>query len=54
MTFEMWRAEVDRIVTAELGLGLSDIEDYPYREWYENGKSAKGVARKVVKSAKMY
>lgn len=50
-TFEEWLKEVDREVKAVVGMSYQDLEDCPYSDWYESGKSAKSAAKKAIKNA---
>lgn len=50
-TFEEWFKEVDREVQSRVGLSVRDLEDCPYRDWYDNGKTVKGAATAALKNA---
>lgn len=51
-TFEAWFAAVEKAVQAKTGLSLQDLPDCCYRDWYEDGMSAKTAASKAVRAAK--
>lgn len=50
MTFEAWFAKVDSLVEGRIGLGCSDVEDQPYRDWFEDGYSPSEAADEVVEN----
>lgn len=49
-TFEQWMKEVDNAVKAKIGLSVHDLSDCPFRDWYDNGKTAKGAASRAIKA----
>jgi len=51
-TFEVWMDAVEKAVQAKTGLSLSDLPDSNYRDWYEDGMTAKGAANKAIRSAR--
>lgn len=46
-SFEQYMADVDSWLQVLIGAG-SDAVDWPYRDAYENGRSAKAVAREAA------
>ena len=52
MTYDQWKAHVDRYIMAEVGLHADDLPDYRYRDDYENVVKPATTARRVVKAAK--
>jgi hypothetical protein len=43
-TFEQWKQEVDRAVQSLAGLSADDLEDWGYRDAYDDGMSPKRAA----------
>ena len=35
--FNVWYSEVDKKIQSVCGLGIRDLPDQPYYDWYENG-----------------
>lgn len=52
MSFEDWKRAVDHEVNEKLGIGANDLPDQPWRQWYDEGKSAKVAAAKGVAARK--
>lgn len=50
-SFEDWLAEVDRAVTIILGVGINDLPDCPFRDWYSDEVQPLRAARMVVRQA---
>jgi len=50
-SFEVWLKELDEAVQAKCGMSYQDLPDGPFRDWYEEGKTPKGAAAKLVKMA---
>jgi hypothetical protein len=51
-TYDEWMAEVNRIVGEKVGLSTDDLPDCCYRDWYDNGVSARAAASRAIKNAK--
>lgn len=49
-TFEQWMEAVDQHVLNTVGLGYQDLPDCPYRDWYDDGVSAKRAASRAIKA----
>lgn len=49
-TFETWIDEVNRLLDL-IGLSIDDLPDCCYRDWFEDGVSAKRAAARAIKSA---
>lgn len=47
MTFEVWLAKVDRIVSAKCGVGVDDLADMCYRDSFEDGVTPSEMAADV-------
>jgi hypothetical protein len=41
--FREWLDELNDLVESELVLGIDDLPDMPYRDWFEEGLSADEV-----------
>lgn len=50
--FDSWRAEVDREVAKRVGVGVDDLVDSPYHDWFDNGVSVKTAAARAIKNQK--
>ena len=50
LSFEEWMKLVDKELSAICGLTSSDLADFNYKDAWEDGKSAKSIAKKVYKS----
>ena len=48
LTFEQWMARVNRLVTGRYGVGTSDLEDQPYRDWFDDGLTPAEAASYVA------
>jgi hypothetical protein len=48
--YELWLEQVNRLIEIVVGLGLSDLKDNPYRDWFDEGMSANEAAKKAVKA----
>lgn len=49
--FEAWKARVDAEVVRRVGVGIDCLPDFNYWDAYNDGKSAKVTANKVIKNA---
>lgn len=36
MTFEMWEREVNKLMEDNHGVGIDDIPDMPWHDWYKD------------------
>lgn len=50
-TFERWLARVDILLVRLRGISIHDLEDMPYREWYEARVRPVRAANKALKRA---
>lgn len=50
-SFREWMKEVNSEVEKRVGLGVDDLPDCPFSQWYEDGKTAKAAAAKAIKNA---
>lgn len=50
-TFEEWLRLVDVYVLAKCGLSYDDLEDCPYRDWFDDGMRPSTAAAKAIKRA---
>ena len=48
--FEMWLAEVDRHLTAKVGLSTGDLGDQCYYDWFDDEITPAQAARLVLES----
>jgi hypothetical protein len=49
-TFESWIDEINRLLDL-IGLSIDDLPDCPYRDWFEDGMTAKRASAKAIKMA---
>lgn len=55
MTFEAWKAEVNRIVASVLdGLNTDDLVDMPYRDEYRDGTTPGDMAYMALEANGFY
>lgn len=47
--FKRWMAAVEREIDASTGLASADLEDYCYRDRFDDGMSAKNAAKSALK-----
>ncbi len=48
--FQMWLAQVDRFVEY-VGVTRADLDDYPYRQAFDEGCGAAVVARQAIRAS---
>ena len=48
-TFTEWLTAMDRIVEAKTGLSYEDLEDRPFRDWYDDGVSPASAATRTIR-----
>jgi len=51
MSYELWKAKVNRYIENAIGLSSDDLPDMPYYDWYERGLNYNHAARKAIKNA---
>jgi hypothetical protein len=51
LSFDQWVKKVDAILLATVGVGLSDLPDVAYADWYEDGVSPTTAAKRAKKNA---
>jgi hypothetical protein len=51
MNFDNWIAAVDTYVTGSLGIGIHDIADRPYYDWFEDELTPREAADIVIEDA---
>lgn len=49
--FLAWYKKVDRLLVAKWLLGVDDLPDCPYRDWYEDGVTPARAAARAIKLA---
>jgi hypothetical protein len=47
-TFKQWLAAVDDKLVAKSGLGVRDLADQPYHDWYDDDMSPTEAAEQVL------
>lgn len=48
MTFEQWKAEINRMMLDEYNLDLDDIEDWHYRVSFDSGDTPRDAFLAIV------
>lgn len=51
VAFDSWLGAVDRIVNERTGVSVHDLPDMPFRDWFDDGVSAKQAAARAILSA---
>lgn len=51
-SFAEWQREVNSILIVECGLGIDDLPDCCYADWYQDGVSPKSAAKRAIRHAK--
>ena len=51
-TFEAWMRQVDAEVTRRTGLGVDDLPDCCFRDWYEDDMSPSSAAKRAIRNAR--
>ena len=51
MAFDIWVRKVNQVIEMNTGLGLDDLPDCPYRDWFEQGMSPVKAARWAIRLA---
>ena len=49
--FSAWLLRVDAIVSKRIGLGIDDIDDFCYRDAFEDGSTPAECARDAIRAA---
>ena len=50
LTFEKWLAAAEQILLAQVGVGLLELADCPYRDWYAGGMTPEEAARHAIEN----
>lgn len=48
ITFEQWLAHANTLVEEEIGLGLSDLPDCPYYDWFMHHMGSRTAAARAI------
>ena len=48
MTFKNWEHEVDKLMEEKHGVGIDDIPDMAWHDWYSNGISVKRAVKMAI------
>lgn len=51
VSFEAWMLAVDKLLRLLVGVTSEDLPDCCYRDWYDDGVSAKSAARRALRYA---
>jgi len=52
LTYDQWKAEVDKIVQAKVGCCCDDLPDWDYSTAFDNKVAPMAAANAVIKAAK--
>lgn len=52
LEFEQWMRVVDALVQKKVGLSAHDLDDQPFRDWYDEGETPLAAAREAVRATK--
>ena len=52
LTWRQWMDKVNAVIVQRTGLGADDLDDFCYRDWYDNGETATNAARAAIRYAK--
>lgn len=50
-SFEEWKRLLDQQVTKSVGIGVDDLPDCDYSQWFEHGMTPEAAAKKAIKQA---
>jgi len=50
--YEVWKSCINLIVEGVLGVGLADLPDQPFREWFDENMTIGEAASRIVREAK--
>ena len=51
-SFDQWMSAVDQAVKNKVGLSVYDLDDCPFRDWYDHGESPVSAAAHAIRNAK--
>jgi len=51
MTFEQWKNEVDKNISAICGMVSDDLPDCCYLDWYQDGVKPASAAKRAIKNS---
>lgn len=54
MTFEEWMQAVDRVLVGNCGLSSADMEDFCYRDFYDDAFTPEETANAVMEEMEYY
>jgi len=49
MTYRKWETEVDNFMVVKYGVGIDDIPDMPYRDWWKNDMPVKDAVKEAIR-----
>lgn len=50
-TYTQWKGKVNFLLVRSFGLGVDDLPDCPYRDWYEDDVSPATAAKRAIAAA---
>jgi len=51
MTFEQWKNEVNKNISAICGMVSDDLPDCCYLDWYQDGVKPASAAKRAIKNS---
>ena len=51
-TFEQWLDAINEVLSRRIGLSHRDLPDCCYRDWYDDGVTARSAAARAIRNAK--
>lgn len=54
MSFNQWMSKVNRHVTNTAGLGVADLSDQPFYDWWEEGVTPSEAAEMTLEDNDFY
>lgn len=46
--FDAWMAKVDAYCLRRVGVSVHDLDDCPFRDWFEDGETASAAGRAAI------
>lgn len=53
LTFEAWKVKVNAEVQRRLGIGVDDLPDCPYHDWFTQRINSTQAAVRAIRAAKI-
>ena len=53
-SFQAWLDKVSNVIQRETGLGVFDLADQPYHDWYDDGYTPREAASEALENEGYY